>query len=130
MVDEDRSKQAGLRGLPPLQTPYLAVAPIPHQQLFPIPKWKPNSGRNRDCHEFQLGVLQLANALGISESQLTEAAPSMETLLAQSSVIVTRSEDKVALAAERRGNQGTSLGRQHKIRRSRMSTSHGPRRRG
>ena len=100
MVDEDRSKEAGLRGLPPLQTPYLAVAPIPHQQLFPIPKWKPNSGRNRDYLEFRRGVLQLANALGISESQLTETAPSMETLLAQSSVIVTRSEDKAALAAE------------------------------
>ena len=100
MVAEDGANLPGSFSLPST-TPLLATSPIPKAQLFPIPSWKPASGRNRDYHEFRRGVVQLANALGLSESQLSDAAPTIETLLRQSSVIVTRSEDKLALEAER-----------------------------
>ena len=55
--------------------PLLVNTPLRKDQQFPIPRWRPRSGRSAAYRPWHRGVLRLAKALDISVESLEETEP-------------------------------------------------------
>ena len=93
------------------QTPYLANTHIPQQARFPIPSWRPRSGRNQDSFKWRLAVDQLRDHYGGID--IWEEPPAGTAIIAQGA---TRAQATALQAAAERELQAwldMQAGHQH-----------------
>ena len=87
-----------------LQTPLLAVSPIPSKDLFPIPPWRARDGRGPAYDKWWRAVQSLLNAFDITVDRLGEQPPAIASS-AQASIITRAKDEEDARAAEEQRSQ-------------------------